>query len=1000
MGRVSTTTVVCLCGVLICAESASAQYFGRNKVRYDQLEFTRLETEHFDIHYYAEAEAATRQAARMAERWHSRFSSLLDFTFADRQPLVLYSGHPHFSQTNLTSGLISEATGGFTESAKSRIAMPFVAGLGETDHVLGHEIAHAFQIAIARASGGNAFALPLWFIEGMAEYLSLGRQNRHTEMWIRDAALDGRLPTLEQMEDPGYFPYRFGHAFWAYACERFGDELIGRVLRLKGNAVERIERATGISAEDLFAEWHGSLHPESDRDSDAHEESGIRFADGRIQVGPALSPDGSRVLFLSERNWLSLDLFLADAGSGQVLDTVVSTAADPHFDSLQYVHSAGAWDPSGRRFAITAVRRGDPVLVLVDADGTGERREIVLDGLREIYTPNWSPDGGRLVFSALQGGYSDLFVYTLATGELAQLTDDPFADIHPAWSPDGRTVAFATDRFTTTLDDLDFGPLRIGLLDLRASRIRALMEEAPGIKQVSPQWHPSGDALYFVSDRDGISNVFEVGLSTPALRQVTQSASGVSGIAPTSPALTVACVSGDLAYSVYRSGRHEIRVERAAALEYGPTGAPGSEGAGHALQADSAATTSETPALIDELLHDSQTGLPDESTFTTHAYDNRLRLESIRHPYIGGGVGGSFGGLFRAGFGVTFGDLLKDRQLQTSIQVGTTIDDFAAHAAYMNRQGRWHWGVAAGFQPARFYGAKGTLESRDGLLTRETSSLRYLHQWGGLAGRYHIDSARRIELGAGLRRTGFEWITVSRVVDQEAQRVVSLDRFETPAGDPIFLAETQAAFVYDTSVSGPLGPVVGRRLRLEAQPAFGPLLFADVLADARQYYMPAAPITLAARVQHVGRYGPDAADPRLTPVIAGLQSLVRGYDLRSFASDECGRHARACSIVDELTGGRFALVNLEVRAAVPGVFTGRLQYGRIVPVEAIAFADMGYLWTRAAAGTGTDEARFRSIGAGARFNLGGVVFEATGSRPFDRSDRDGWTFGFLLRPGW
>jgi hypothetical protein len=164
MGRVSTTTVVCLCGVLICAESASAQYFGRNKVRYDQLEFTRLETEHFDIHYYAEAEAATRQAARMAERWHSRFSSLLDFTFADRQPLVLYSGHPHFSQTNLTSGLISEATGGFTESAKSRIAMPFVAGLGETDHVLGHEIAHAFQIAIARASGGNAFALPLWFI--------------------------------------------------------------------------------------------------------------------------------------------------------------------------------------------------------------------------------------------------------------------------------------------------------------------------------------------------------------------------------------------------------------------------------------------------------------------------------------------------------------------------------------------------------------------------------------------------------------------------------------------------------------------------------------------------------------------------------------------------------------------------------------------------------------------------------------------------------------------
>jgi len=206
---------VSLLAVLGGAIPAEAQYFGRNKVHYDRLDFRILQTEHFDIYYYADEEAATRHAARMAERWYSRFSTFFDHTFAARQPLVLYASHPHFAQTNVTSGRIAEGVGGFTEHVKSRIAMPFAAGLGETDHVLGHEIAHAFQIDIAKREKQNAFSMPGWFIEGMAEFLSLGPQNTHTAMWLRDAAIYDRLPTLEQLDDPQYFPYRFGHAFWS-----------------------------------------------------------------------------------------------------------------------------------------------------------------------------------------------------------------------------------------------------------------------------------------------------------------------------------------------------------------------------------------------------------------------------------------------------------------------------------------------------------------------------------------------------------------------------------------------------------------------------------------------------------------------------------------------------------------------------------------------------------------------------------------------------------------
>jgi hypothetical protein len=185
--------------------------------------------------------------------------------------------------------------------------------------------------------------------------------------------------------------------------------------------------------------------------------------------------------------------------------------------------------------------------------------------------------------------------------------------------------------------------------------------------------------------------------------------------------------------------------------------------------------------------------------------------------------------------------------------------------------------------------------------------------------------------------------------------------------------------------------------RLEIEPALGGLSFADVRLDARRYFMPVRPLTIAARVEHVGRYGPSAADPRLTPLVLGLQSLVRGYDLRNFAADECGRSATSCSMLDELTGGRLALVNLEARAPLIGLFTGQLDYGH-VPIEAIAFVDAGFLWTRHPGGP-IERDRFRSAGAGARANLGGFVLEMTAARPFDRTGT-GWTLSFLLRPGW
>src|SRR5438132_1509728 len=378
--------------LLLWPAPAGAQYFGRNKVQNGRLEFRTLRTEHFDIYYYPEEEQVTRQAARMAERWYARYSQLLDDTFMHRQAIVLYASHPDFTQTNVSAGAVGEGTGGFTERLKSRIVLPFAPGLGETDHVIGHELAHAFQIDIGKRSHQNAFDLPGWFIEGMAEYLSLGPSNALTDMWLRDAKLHHRLPTVEQLDNPRYFPYRYGHAFWSYLGQRFGDEIVGKLLRSKArDVVARLEEVTGKTRDELTRDWHDSIPmPDGDPSVVVRPRAIVTSADGgRVHVAPAISPDGRQIMFVSERDRLSLDLFMADASSGVVLRKVISTAADPHFDSLQYIQSAGAWDATGRRFVVAAVIDGVPSLTIVDMSGTSPRRDIRLRELGEIYNPSW-----------------------------------------------------------------------------------------------------------------------------------------------------------------------------------------------------------------------------------------------------------------------------------------------------------------------------------------------------------------------------------------------------------------------------------------------------------------------------------------------------------------------------------------------------------------------------------------------------------------------------------
>ena len=975
--------------LLLTPIAVTAQHFGRNKVEYEDFDFRILATEHFDIYYYSQEERAARMASRLAERWYARLSTLLNHRFDRRQPLVLYGSQAEFAQTNVVGGLLPDSVGGVTEGSRRRIVMPFAPTLAETDRVIGHELVHAFQFDIARQHGRDT-GQPLWFIEGMAEYLSRGSLEPDSSLWLRDAVLSGRLPEGMGTAARDLSPYMFGHAFWSYLGTRFGDDIVEKSLKpgkKQRRLKDRIRHATGEDLETLYRDWRAAVTTEHE---DAHEGKD-RFpiwSRASMQIGPSVSPDGTRAVFFSEHDRLSLDLFLSDVRTGQVIRKLATTAASAKFDSLQPLRSAGAWSPDGRWFAFAAVRQGRAALLLVDVgQGTGDR-EIIFSTVGQVLSPTWSPDGRLIAFSALAGGWTDLYVTEVATGSLRQLTDDAFADFQPAWSHDGRSIAFVTERFSSDLSTLTIGRPQLAIIDVATNRARHVDLGLAGT-HLNPQWSAGDRDLYFVGDVDGAANVLRVDLESSAVRRVTHVSTGVSGITPTGPALSVSADGSTIAFTVYKNGRPRLVVLDRAKADANEHSIEGT----YTISAP-AAEMDGAFGRINRLLADHQTGLPDVEAMRGLDYKPRLKLEGIGQPYLSSG-GGAFGTFVRVGGALLFGDMLGERKLGAAVQIGNRLRDAAFEVRFLNQERRWTWGAVAELEPgiARFRTSEAIQHAGESALRKQTEYFQRMQLRSAALLAYPFSRGLRLEMFAGVRHAAYHSDQRLQISSVATGRVLESEQVESRGGAPTTVAEAGAALVRDTTVFGPTGPLMGSRYRLEVAPAVGDLSYTTVVADVRRYLMPVKPFTLAARLVHTGRYGDDGNDPRLLPSYLGSSYFVRGHrqDLQYCRPDS----TRVCG--DDLLGNRMLVGNLEVRFPIWGLLSRQIEYG-MFPIDAFLFADAGMISGSGEGDLGSRRTRISSIGGGIRANAGGLPLEVGWVRALD-GPRPRWQFDLGFRVG-
>ncbi len=1016
--RTIATTLGIVVLIAATAPQLSAQYFGRNKVQYQRFDFRVLETPNFDIYYYPEEEAAVRDAARMAERWYARLSTILDHRFEERQPIILYANHPHFQQTTTLSGEISDGTGGVTEAFKQRVIMPFAYSYEETDHVLGHELVHAFQYDISglgRAGGGieaaaARFQVPLWFVEGMAEYLSVGPIDPLTAIWLRNAALLGEIPTIRQLaEDPRIFPYRYGHAVWAYIGGRWGDAAIGQILKLAGEGVpyhQTFERILNISLEELSGDWQASVRraylPQLADRSEARELArGLITSDrgsGRLNVGPSLSPDGRFVAFLSERDRGDVELLMADAETGDVIRRLqAGVGFDSHFGSLRYIHSAGTWSPDGRQFAFSALREGRDVLVLVDVERGRRIREIAVPDVGEITGPAWSPDGRTIVFSGLSGGITDLYSLDLETFAPTRLTDDRYTELQPSFSPDGSRIAFVTDRFGTDLRALSYGSYDLAIMEIATRKVERV-PEMRGTKNTNPQWSRDGNELYFISNRSGIPNVYRVHVETGDLGQVTNLFSGVSGITDMSPALTVARNAEVLLFTAFEGNGHNI---------YALTGSAPLAGTPPEADSDSVAIgAAGLPPLprppeapfnrVAAYLADQTTGLPspeDALAYATVPYKARIALDYLGQPQIGVSVGGMFGGAGLYG-GITgiFSDVLGGHTVGAVLQAQGEWDEIGGALQYLNTRSRWSYG--AGIQRVPYISGYYRSGFDGNEYVEQLVRQRYFDM--GLVGyaSYPFSRVQRVDFSAGFRRLSSD-LRIQEVRYNAIGNPISAGQYGLD-GPGFNMVEASAAWVYDSAVFGYTAPIAGQRARISLAPTTGQVQLVSATADLRKY-LHLRPFTLALRGYHFGRFGPDG-EGFLNDAYLGNSGLLRGYDS---AYDNCVS-PQTCVVFNQLFGSRVAVATAELRMPIIQPSSN----GGLPPVDAHIFYDAGVAWSTetrptfewGVTGRERDRGILSSAGVGLRTNLFGfAILEVDYVRAFAISG--GWRWVFALQPG-
>ncbi len=504
--------------------------FGKNRVQYRGHDWIYIQTKHFDIYFTSEGKDAAEFTAQSAEEALEDLQKRLNYQLNNRISLVVYNSHNEFQETNTSDGYLSQGIGGFTEPFKNRVVFPFEGSYSKFKHVIHHELVHAvmrdmlyggtIQNIIAK---GITLQLPIWYHEGMAEYLTSGWET-NSDMFIRDAAINEYLPDINRLG--GYFAYRGGQALFKYIADTYGEEKISELLfnvKGKGNVNAGFKASIGIDLEELNIKWKKDIKrkywPEiaerKDPDEFAKRLTDNKKLGGFYNISPAISPQGDKIVFISDRN-IYLDIYLMNSYDGEIIKKVIESGRTENLEELNVLFPALTWAPDNRRIALSSKTDGFDVIKIIDAEsGEDEDLPFKMHGIESV---SWSPDGKSIAFLGSNAKQSDIYIYDFDSKNITNLTNDIFSEYVPSWSPDNKKIIFSSDRngYSSnnfhqdglSMSSLGGFQMDLYLIDLESKEIDRITDWQNSDEKQAV-FSNNGEEIIFISDFNGIDNLYK-----------------------------------------------------------------------------------------------------------------------------------------------------------------------------------------------------------------------------------------------------------------------------------------------------------------------------------------------------------------------------------------------------------------------------------------------------------------------------------------------------------
>jgi hypothetical protein len=527
---------------------------------------------------------------------------------------------------------------------------------------------------------------------------------------------------------------------------------------------------------------------------------------------------------------------------------------------------------------------------------------------------------------------------------------------------------------------------------------------------MNPHFSGDGRSVYFLSDADGFRNLYRYDTGTERVFRLTEYITGISGITPYSPAISVSPKNDLIAYNYYFNNRYQIIVA-------GKNDFTGTESDGDYLNFEAGTLPPYDHVsvnIVDRNLYDKRIAAdisPDQ--VVNIPYRSRFRLDYISNSANIGLSTGMYRNNMSGSVNMLFSDMVGNNQMFASLALNGEIYDFAGQTAFINQTGKIKWGASLSHVPY-LYGnmlfSQDTIKIDDQYYPVLNMGIDYIRMFEdniSLFASYPLSQTRRFEANASsswyyyrIDRLTYYYLLNGYYVGGKREKL------DAPEGGNY--QQMSLAYVNDNSYFGMTAPMQGSRSRYQLEKYFGSLNIYTTLIDYRQYFKFRF-LSLAFRFYNYSMHGKDSESGIIPPFYLGYPWLIRGYENISYSGNDPMR-AETFN-VSRLSGTRIIVANAEVRVPFTGPERLALIKSKWLMTDLNLFMDSGLAWNRGnklgftpdITGGADSEYRFPlfSTGASVRINLFGyLVLEPYYAFPLQNGGFRNGTFGLNFVPGW